>query len=132
MYMTKVVLFFAPIIFYSFTTVIEGKASGLATAPDKENDDGKPYSRALPFKRMSMEGELAEDENGIPDSKDEKKFSVPPSFAMQSKSRRRRSFGYRSTCFPKFIKKCIIATYKGVTKPICVFVFKKEVCYALD
>ena len=47
------------------------------------------------------------------------------------RGRRRRGFGYRTTCIPKKKQMCQIFTVNGITKPYCLTVDTTE-CTALD
>ena len=47
------------------------------------------------------------------------------------KRRQRRSFGHRSTCYPKIIKVCQVLSFNGKSKTFCGHT-KMMMCYALD
>ena len=70
--------------------------------------------------------------SGAKDKLEIKNISPPRAvMAPLIKRRQRRSFGYRSTCYPKIIKVCQRLSFNGTSKTFCGHT-KKLMCYALD
>ena len=101
-------------------------------AKNEETSDTALYPGASLSDMIKKDFTKAENEENMLPTKASSAFAFAPNLAMESKSRRRRSFGGKSKCYPKLIKKCTLFTYNGVTKRFCLFVYQKQDCYALD
>ena len=68
-------------------------------------------------------------------SNDERNMNITdtsiPSLVQEGKIRERRSYGFKSVCIPKILKKCIIVSHNGIKRPFCLYV-NKNFCYGLD
>ena len=69
-------------------------------------------------------------------SNDERNMNIKTDSSIRSlvpegKIRERRSYGFKSVCIPRILKKCIIVSHNGIKRPFCLYV-NKNFCYGLD